>query len=159
MEVLAGIVTVAQLVGYAVNIIDSLVELYQKLKGVSVRLQGHLARIQTLSHTVRIIKKSDLLAEEDIRPPLEQLILSIQNLKHIAERLSSQLNRSLLRRWAKASIQNADFDRLEESLRHIEADKATLVLSITHAHAKAFLQDRQQRTLDFPHSSRSKSPP
>ena len=156
MEVLAGIVTVAQLLGYAVKSIDSVIEIYQNLKGVSGRLQDHLAQIRTLSYTVQNIKNDDLLDAEHMRHPLEQLIISIQNLKLIVERLQSRLNRSFFTRVRKASIQNADFDRLDESLRHIEADKGTLLLSITHMHAEAFLEDRQRRTSASPHSGQSK---
>ena len=153
MEVITTIATVAQLLSYAVNSIDSVIALYQTLKEGSGRLENHLARIKTLYHTIRIIKNNKLLIEKDIRFPLERLILSIQELRVIAERLQSRLSRSIFSRWVKTSIQNADFNKLEESVRHIEADKATLTLSITHAHATAFLQDRQRRTLIPSHSS------
>ena len=150
MEAVTGIVTVAQLIGSAVTLINTVIRLYQRLKGNAVRLKDHLERIETLHHVVRIIENNNnLLVKEKIRAPLEQLVRSIQNLKNIIETLQSHQNKSRLARLTKASTQTTDFENLEENLRHIESDKLALILCITHAHAAASLEDRQ------PASSRS----
>lgn len=154
MEVIASIATVAQLVDLAFKAIESLVSLYKNLKKSSERLGSHLARIETLYHTVHLIEGNELLTDSDIKPPLEQLILSLQSLEKIAQQLLSRLSKGGVLQWRRVAVQNTELKKLEESLRDIESDKSTLLLGITRAHAEAYLQDRQQKKLESSQSSR-----
>ena len=152
MEFLGGLATIGQLTGYAVSTLSSTLEVYYRLRLRSDQFDHQLNQIRRLRDTVKGIRESSTLHVPGILDQLRALVESIHQLEAVAKPVQVQQDRKLVRRFIRTCLKDPEFNRLEQILLLVEADKTALLLTITSAQTCIVGEINQKLSMGFPRS-------
>lgn len=137
MESIAALVTIAQLTEYIVRIIASIHKICVRLRLRSERLWQHLRQIERLGAVIASIESNESFSQSAQPRVSEHLRAIAQTVCLIKDTLDSEFHQQEKKpfvRALKTCINKAKQDRLDYLFNQLEADKTSLILSISEVH-------------------------
>ena len=139
METIAGLVTIAQLSGYAINIAQTIFETYQGIRFRSAHLRHQLSQIERLQPVLEDLESVEadarkvgarFSATSHLEDTLRALVVTITKIRDILGTALQKQGKKFLLQVFYAYYYKGVETHLKKLFKHLEADKTSLLLSL-----------------------------
>jgi len=120
----------AQIAQLSIDIVTSLISLFQSIRDAPVTIQARLAQVQTLIEILTLIQSQPQLQTSEIDNILRTCVREGEELRDLLEGFLIHTNGSRIRRWANAIGGLAMEERIIDQLQRLERGKTSLTLCI-----------------------------
>ena len=137
MEIVASIASITQLSRYALSLITKISGIYSDIQDGPALQHSQIRQLARLFSIIQTLHESSAFRTSSIRDHLEPIVVRIQDLKFVLERLSAQQTESLVKKYFKALIKDhREKNRILELFNELEKDKSALLLSVAETHTE-----------------------
>lgn len=137
MEIVGSIASITQLTRYALSLIATISTIYRDIQDGSARQHQRIGQLERLFSTVQTLNASSTLSTSNTKEHLKAIIVRVQDLKVLLEKLVAQQAGRPLTKYLKALIKDdREENRILEVFIDIETEKSALLLSIAEIHTE-----------------------
>ena len=137
MEIVAGIASITQLSRYALSLIAKISGIYSDIQDGPALQHQQIRQLARLFSIIQTLHESSAISTSNIKEHLEPIVVKIQDLKVVLERLVAQQALSPVKKYFKALIKHhREKNRILELFNELEKDKSALLLSIAKTHTE-----------------------
>lgn len=137
MEIVGGIVSITQLSRYALSLITTVSGIYRNIQGGPALQHQRLKQLERLFCTVQTLNETSALNKASTKDHLTAIVVRIQDLRVLLERLAAQQTGRSIKKYLKALVkENREQNRILEVFIDLEKEKSALLLSIAETHTE-----------------------
>ena len=137
MEIVASIASITQLSRYALSLIAKISGIYSDIQDGPALQHQQIRQLARLFSIVQTLHESPTFSTSSIKEHLESIVVRIQDLKVVLERLAAQQARSPVKRCFEALIKHhSEKNRILELFNELEKGKSALLLSIAETNTE-----------------------
>ena len=137
MEIVASIASITQLSRYALSLIVKISGIYSDIQDGPALQHQQIRQLARFFSIIRTLHESSAFSTSSIKEHLEPIVVRIQDLKVVLERLVAQQARSPVKKYIEALIRHhREKNRILNLFNELEKDKSALLLSIAETHTK-----------------------
>ena len=151
MEIVASIASIAQLSRYALSLIAKISGIYSDIQYGPALQHQQIRQLARLFSIIQTLHESSAFSTSSIKEHLEPIVVRIQDLQVVLERLVAQQAESPVKKYFKALIKyHREKIRILELFNELEKDKSTLLLSIAKTHTELSAKTYRELTERVP---------
>lgn len=130
MEVLGAVAATGQLIGAAINILDSIARLRDFLQHAPARYQGWYTQLYNLGMAISNIRDSPRLQTRHVIYIIEGMAPKIESLADLCQRYYPHRRLKFLSKLNRVLFARGVEERIRQDFQSLEHDKTTLILTI-----------------------------
>ena len=137
MDIIGSIASIAQVLRYALSLIATISGIFQDIQDGPVLQHQQIQQLARLFSIIQTLHERAAFSTSSITELLEAIVVRIQDLKVVLERLVAQQAGTPVKKYFKALIKDhREKHRVSEVFNELEKDKSTLLLSIAETHTE-----------------------
>ena len=137
MEIIGSIASIAQVLRYALSLIATISGIFQDIQDGPVLQHQQIQQLARLFSIIQTLHERAAFSTSSITELLEAIVVRIQDLKVVLERLVAQQAEPPVKKYFKALIKDhREKHRISEVFNELEKDKSALLLSIAETHTE-----------------------